>query len=139
LKNTSATRCTLEGYPTITWELRANGRGAATPDIVALQSDEPMSDYYGPGFVAGNSAQINVAPDKNAMFYLALDKAFSSVSSAVCSETTETAVMSFPGWSTSLAISSNVELPRCPGSPFGVSPVGLEGSGPFRGTSPSGH
>jgi hypothetical protein len=133
LMNSSSVPCSLAGYPAITWQLLVNETPPETPDTAAVQTDEAMPGTYGPGFVpsAGPTDPVVIEPGHSAAFYLMLEDDSSSVASSdACANTLDTASVSFPGWSTPLPLGSE-GLPTCPGNPFWVSPVGLEGSSPF--------
>jgi len=132
LTNTSSASCSLEGYPTITWELFINDKPPAKPNVTALQTDESLESFYGAGFVVSRGPQhpVVVAPGKSAMFYLALSRSNSGVTPA-CSDTIESGTVTLPGWSASVGLIPGALPPTCLWTPFAVSPIGLEGAAPF--------
>jgi len=136
MTNSSSAPCSLAGYPTISWLMLVNETPPAVPDTAAVQTNTSLSGFYGPGFVAsqGSSNPVVIAPGQNALFYLNLEDGSSTAAeSDTCAHTIESASFTFAGWSTSIPLGS---LPTCPGNPFWVSPVGLEGTSPF--VSPTG-
>ena len=131
MTNSSAAPCSVAGYPTITWEMLVNETPPETPDTKAVQTDEAMPGFYGPGFVpsSGPNDPVVIGPGQSAMFYLMVEDGSSAgESSDACSDTIDSAMITFSGWPTTVSMGA---LPTCPGNPFWVSPVGLEGSSPF--------